>query len=92
MVYRIEKNANKRNRLVVYYNRLKPCFERRLNSLPDRPPNETKPQSKEIPETRKENAENYSNQTSKTEAITNGENDEDEWTVHEMLQTKYETN
>ena len=85
-MYRIEKNANKRNRLVVHYNRLKPCFERRLNSLPDRPPNETKPQSKEIPETRKENAENCSGQTSQTEAITNGENDEDEWTVRYFRQ------
>ncbi|CAB4025470.1 Retrovirus-related Pol poly from transposon [Paramuricea clavata] len=55
--------------------------QRRLNSLPDRPPNETKLQSKEIPETRKENAENCSGQTSRTEAITYGENDEDEWTV-----------
>ncbi|CAB4036440.1 Hypothetical predicted protein [Paramuricea clavata] len=80
VVYRIEKNANKRNRLVVHYNRLKPCFERPLKSLPNRPPNETKLQSKETPETRKENVENCSGQTPQTEPPTNGGNDEDEWT------------
>ncbi|CAB4039849.1 Retrovirus-related Pol poly from transposon 412 [Paramuricea clavata] len=81
VVYRIEKNANKRNRLVVHYNRLKPCFERPLKSLPNRPPNETKLQSKETTETRKENVENCSGQTPQTEPPTNGGNDEDEWTV-----------
>jgi hypothetical protein len=45
-----------------------------------------KPQPKEIPGTRKENAENCSGQTSHTEAITNGENDEDEWTVRYFRQ------
>ena len=66
---------------MVHYNCLKPCLERQSNSLSDRPPNKTKPQSKETPKTRKENAENCSGKTTQTEAITNGENDEDEWTV-----------
>jgi hypothetical protein len=53
VVYRIEKDANKRKRLVLHYNRLKPCLEQQSNSLSDRPLNGMKSQSKETPKTRK---------------------------------------